>query len=139
MPEHVPVIEAIDVSRSFPAPDGSTCLALSRISLIVQPGEVVAVMGPSGSGKSTLLALLGGLDRPTSGVVRLFGTDLGHLTGRGRSQLLRRKCGFIPQGFALLPLATAAENVELPLTLDGGDSRDHRRRAEALLDRVGLT
>src|ERR1700749_127205 len=91
--------------------------ALRGVSLTAARGEVVAVTGPSGSGKSTLLYLLGGLDIPDDGQVRVTGVDLATLRRRLRARFRRRNCGFIVQGMALLPQATAAENVEVPLLL----------------------
>ena len=137
MPEPRVVVEAIDLSRSYASKDGRLP-ALDGASMTVAAGEVVAVMGPSGSGKSTLLALIGGLDVPDRGVVRLVGTDWQALSSGERPRFFRRTCGHIPQGLALLPQATAAENVEIQLLLDGGDVEDRGRRALAALDRVGL-
>ena len=132
-----PVIEASELTRSY-GPTEQARHALDRVSLTVAPGEVVAVMGPSGSGKSTLLFLLGGLDRPDRGVVRITGIDWETLHGSERARFLRRTCGFIVQGLALLPQATAAENVEVPLLLDGVEERDRTRRVTEALERVGL-
>jgi putative ABC transport system ATP-binding protein len=95
-------------------------------------------MGPSGSGKSTLLFLLGGLDVPDEGSVRVDGVDWSTLEGRARASFRRRTCGFIVQGQALLPQATAAENVEVPLLLDGADPVQRARAAAEALGRVGL-
>jgi putative ABC transport system ATP-binding protein len=136
-PETKPVIEASELSRTYGRP-GDPLRALDRVSLTVAPGEVVAIMGPSGSGKSTLLYLLGGLDVPDAGKVRLGGVDWQSLRGGDRARFLRRTCGFIVQGLALLPQATAAENVEVPLLLDGLDQRERGYRVAAALDRVGL-
>jgi putative ABC transport system ATP-binding protein len=136
--ETAPAVEAIDVSRTYGSA-GHGLRALDRVSLTISRGEVVAVMGPSGSGKSTLLFLLGGLDTPDGGVVRLNGVDWQTLSGRDRATFLRRTCGFIVQGLALLPQATSAENVEVPLLLDGVDQGERSRRVADALDRVGLT
>ncbi len=136
--EDAPVVEAIEVSRTYEQ-DGLGLRALDRASLTVSRAEVVAVMGPSGSGKSTLLFLLGGLDSPDSGVVRLTGVDWQTLDGSDRARFLRRTCGFIVQGLALLPQATSAENVEVPLLLDGVEQGERQRRVAEVLDRVGLT
>jgi putative ABC transport system ATP-binding protein len=95
-------------------------------------------MGPSGSGKSTLLNLLAGLDLPDAGVVRLTGVDWQTLHGTARARFRRRNCGFIVQGMALLPQATAAENVEVPLLLDGVEAGERGRRVADALERVGL-
>ncbi len=112
--------------------------ALDGVDLRVESGRFVAVMGPSGSGKSTLLHLLGGLDSPTSGSVRVDGQDLSALSDDDLTLLRRRRIGFIFQFFNLLPVLTAAENVALPLLVDGLGEAEARRRAVAALDRVGV-
>ena len=112
--------------------------ALIDVSLEVAPGELVAVMGPSGSGKSTLLNVAGGLDRPTDGRVLIGGEDLTTLSPKGLAQLRRRKVGFVFQDYNLIPSLTAAENVSLPLELDGLPARKARRHAKATLDVMGL-
>ncbi|NJC14116.1 putative ABC transport system ATP-binding protein [Micromonospora profundi] len=112
--------------------------ALRGVSLVVRPGELVAVMGPSGSGKSTLLALAGGLDRPTQGDVRVEGQRLGALDPRGLAQLRRRRIGYIFQQLNLLGSLSALENVALPLELDGVGGRKARTAALAALAEVGL-
>ncbi|MFF4879078.1 ABC transporter ATP-binding protein [Micromonospora sp. NPDC000668] len=112
--------------------------ALRGVSLVVRPGELVAVMGPSGSGKSTLLALAGGLDRPTRGEVRVEGQPLGALDRRGLAQLRRRRIGYIFQQLNLLGSLSAMENVALPLELDGAGGRRARAAALAALAEVGL-
>jgi putative ABC transport system ATP-binding protein len=136
MPDE-PAIEALGLTRTYRA-GGRPVSGLQRVSLSVARGEVVAVMGPSGSGKSTLLFLLGGLDRPDEGTVRVTGVDWATLAGRARASFRRRACGFIVQGQALLPQATAAENVEVPLLLDGVGARERSTAVAAALDRVGL-
>ncbi|WP_110208124.1 ABC transporter ATP-binding protein [Nocardioides daejeonensis] len=112
--------------------------ALRAASLSVARGELVAVMGPSGSGKSTLLTLAGGLDRPTEGTVRVDGVDLRSLTRSGLAEVRRTKVGYVFQGFNLIPSLTAAENVALPLELDGLGGRESRRLAQEALAEVGL-
>jgi ABC-type lipoprotein export system ATPase subunit len=112
--------------------------SLDGVSLTVPAGEVAAIVGPSGSGKTTLLHLLGGLDRPDAGWVRIMGVDWSDLGGEGRARLRRRTCGFVLQGFALLPQATAAENVEVPLLLDGVEPEARQQRVAQALERVGL-
>ena len=117
---------------------GHEVRGVDSVSLAAARGEVVAVTGPSGSGKSTLLFLLGGLDTPDEGHVRVAGVDWAMLRGRARARFRRRTCGFIVQGLALLPQATAAENVEVPLLLDGIEPAARDRRVAGALERVGL-
>jgi len=113
-------------------------VSLSDVSLTVAPGELLAVMGPSGSGKSTLLALAGGIDRPTSGAVLIDGTDLATLTVAQRAALRRHGIGYVFQQYNLIDGLTAAENVALPLELDGVGRRAATAAAIAALDTVGL-
>jgi putative ABC transport system ATP-binding protein len=112
--------------------------ALRGVSLQVEPGELVAVMGPSGSGKSTLLHLAGGLDTPTSGQVLVEGTDLSTLSRSRLAQVRRRSVGYVFQDFNLVPALTAVENVALPRELDGDSSRVARRAAERALEEVAM-
>jgi putative ABC transport system ATP-binding protein len=118
--------------------DGQLFYALNQIDLQVQRGERVAIMGPSGSGKSTMLNLICGLDVPTSGRVCVEGTDLSQLSDDQRTRLRREKVGMIFQSFNLLPTLSAMENVSLPLRLRGQSRREAEKRAQALLERVGL-
>jgi putative ABC transport system ATP-binding protein len=138
MPTEVPAVEAVDVARIHVG-NGTPVTALEEISLTVACGEVVAVVGPSGSGKSTLLFLLGGLDEPTEGSVRVVGTDWQTLDGSERARFRRSHCGFVVQGMGLLPQATAAENVEVPLVLEGIGLDERTARVSRLLERVGLS
>jgi len=115
-----------------------TVHALEGVDFRVAPGEFVAIMGPSGSGKSTLLHLLGGLESPTSGDVYLKGQPLSSLSDDQITRLRRRKVGFIFQFYNLLPTLTAAENVALPLMIDGQPPARHRQRIADLLQLVGL-
>lgn len=133
-----PAVTALDVSRTY-AGGGQPIRSLEGVSLRVEHGEVVAVTGPSGSGKSTLLYVLGGLDVPDAGLVCVNGVDWQTLQGEERARFRRRTCGFIVQGLALLPQATAEENVEVPLLLDDVAAADRGRRATEALERVGLT
>ena len=112
--------------------------ALAGVDLTVEPGELVAVMGPSGSGKSTLLNIAGGLDRPTSGEVSVEGHRLGDLSRSALAALRRRHVGYVFQDLNLVPSLTAAENVALPLELDGVGLRRARRAAMAALAEVDL-
>jgi putative ABC transport system ATP-binding protein len=128
------VIELTGVSKSY----GRAVHAVSEISLQIGAGERVAVMGPSGSGKSTLLNLICGLDEATSGSVRVDGKELSELSDNARTRLRREKIGMIFQTFNLLPTLTALENVAFPLRLQGLAKREAERRADAMLERVGL-
>jgi putative ABC transport system ATP-binding protein len=112
--------------------------ALAGLDLSIPRGEFLAVMGPSGSGKTTLLNCLSGLDDVDGGTVLVEGEDIHALSDAKRSRHRAEKMGFIFQSFNLIPVFTAAENVELPLLLAGASPRDARRSAEATLERVGL-
>jgi putative ABC transport system ATP-binding protein len=116
-------------------------VALQGLDLVVEPRELIAVVGASGSGKSTLQNILGGVDTPTAGRVEVAGTDLGFLTEQQRTAYRRKVVGFVWQQTArnLLPYLTAAENVELPMTLDGAGRRERDGRVRELLELVGLS
>src|SRR5947199_916827 len=111
-------------------------VALDAVDLELAEGEFLALVGPSGSGKSTLLHLAGGLDQPDSGQILLDGRDLAALSTGDRAQLRRRQVGFVFQFFHLIPTLTVAENVELPLLLDGARNTDGR--VSEVLERVAL-
>ena len=112
--------------------------ALQDVSLEVDPGMMVAVMGPSGSGKSTLLTIAGSLEEPTSGHVVVAGQDLATMSRNGKARLRRQSVGYVFQDFNLLPGLTAAENVALPLELDGISARKSRDAGMRALDALGL-
>ncbi|MCS6800928.1 MAG: ABC transporter ATP-binding protein [Dehalococcoidia bacterium] len=132
-----PLVELNGVERHYLL-GGSTVGALRGVDLTIRRGELIALTGPSGSGKSTLLNLLGGLDRPTAGTVRVAGVDLGRASERELTQHRRRVVGFVFQSFNLLPRLRAVENVELPLVWSGVSPSERRQRAIALLERVRL-
>jgi putative ABC transport system ATP-binding protein len=113
-------------------------IALDSVDLEIGRGEMVSIVGPSGSGKSTLLNLIGGLDRPTSGVIRIDGQDVAKLSDDDLTRLRRDKIGFIFQFFNLLPSLTCLENVALPLHLKGLPRRDIDKRARELLEMTHL-
>ena len=132
-----PIVDAQRVSRVFSMPAGPVT-AVRDLSLQIGSGDHLAVRGPSGCGKSTLLHMLGCVDAPTSGTLLFDGRDVSGLSDRARSLLRLRHIGFVFQRFFLLPMLTAWENVELPLS-EAGVSRDERRqRTRDLLDYVGL-
>jgi putative ABC transport system ATP-binding protein len=131
------ILQLVDVTRVHGHGE-AVVHALRGVTLTVDEGELVAVMGPSGSGKSTLLTLAGGLDTPTSGDVIVEGEVISGLDQRRRAVLRRRKIGYVFQDFNLIPALTAAENVSLPRELDGLGVRAAHREALAALDEVGL-
>jgi lipoprotein-releasing system ATP-binding protein len=141
MKETPPVVELINVSKSYASPSGPAPVrVLEDVSLTVAQGESIAITGPSGSGKSTLLNMMGALDSPSSGVVRLAGTELDGLSDEKLADLRNREIGFVFQMHHLLPQCTVMENVLVP-TLPHSPWRGDREaveRAHTLLDRVGL-
>jgi putative ABC transport system ATP-binding protein len=130
------VVSANDVTRRYGEGEAAVD-ALRGVSLDVESGELVAVMGPSGSGKSTLMHLLAALDKPTSGTITIAGQDVGSLSDAEVTKLRRRHIGFVFQFFNLLPMLSAEENIALPLSIAG--EKPDREFFEGLLDRVGLT
>ncbi len=131
------MVETRELSRDYPMP-GGTVHAVSDVSVRVGRGQLVALRGRSGSGKTTFLSLVGGLDRPTRGSVSVDGLVVSDLP---ESQLIgfrRRKIGFIFQAFGLMPILSAAENVEVPLRLVRTEPRERDRRIHELLEMVGL-
>jgi putative ABC transport system ATP-binding protein len=119
--------------------EGTTAVhALDEIDLSLDEGQLVAVMGPSGSGKSTLLTIAGSLEEPTSGEVAIAGASLRAMSRNDKARLRRRTIGYVFQDFNLLPGLTAAENVALPLELDGISARKARQAGLAALERLGL-
>jgi putative ABC transport system ATP-binding protein len=131
------ILETSDLHKDYQMGE-VTVNALRGVNFVVEPGEFIAIMGPSGSGKSTLLHLLGGLDAPTDGEVTLAGKPLAHLSDDQLTVIRRRQVGFIFQFFNLLPTLTAAENVALPLLIDGRRIEDYQDRIIEMLALVGL-
>jgi putative ABC transport system ATP-binding protein len=126
-----------NVSRRFPM-DHQFVSALEDVTLSLDAGEFVAAAGPSGSGKSTLLNLIGCIDQPTSGSIRIDGVETRRLGSAKLSELRRRKIGFVFQSFNLIPVFTAFENVEYPLLLQRVAARERRARTLEALESVGL-
>jgi len=132
------LLELAHLSKSYASPCGGPAAEVLRdVSLQIDAGQAVSIIGPSGSGKSTLLNMMGALDRPTTGTVRLDGRDLGGLREKELAAVRNRQIGFVFQLHHLLPQCTVLENVLVP-TLTGRTSAADRNRAERLLSRVGL-
>lgn len=135
--DDAPVVELSDVTKVYPMPAGDV-YALNHINFSVKKGEFVAIMGPSGSGKSTLMNMIGCLDVPTSGVIKINGKSTTEMTDDELTLHRRDNIGFIFQKFNLISLLTAYENVEYPLILKYGTG-DHSERVTKLLEMVGFT
>jgi putative ABC transport system ATP-binding protein len=132
-----PVVEAQGLGRDYTL-SSHTVSAVSNVNLTVEPGTLVAIHGRSGSGKTTLLNLIGGLDQPTSGKIWLDGTDLTTASDTELVEFRRHKIGFIFQAFGLIPILTAAENVQFPMRLTRVAVADREERGRVLLEMVGL-
>ncbi|MEU7002842.1 ABC transporter ATP-binding protein [Nonomuraea sp. NPDC046570] len=132
-----PALQVVDLTRSYQL-DGVTVDALRGVSLRIDPGEFVAIIGPSGSGKSTLMHLLGCLDRPTSGALRVNGVEMARLSDTQLAELRNETIGFVFQSFHLLGRTSALDNVALPLVYRGVGRAERRARARAALESVGL-
>lgn len=132
-----PIINATDLHKSYNMGEVDV-EALRGVDFVVEPGEFVAIMGPSGSGKSTLLHILGGLDDSSEGEVTLAGQVLTQMEDNELTLLRRRQVGFVFQFFNLLPTLSAAENVALPLLLEGARTRDTEAKVSEMLALVGL-
>ena len=131
------IVEARNISRIFPMPAGPVT-AVADVSLEILPGDHIAIRGPSGCGKSTLLHMLGCVEAPTAGTLLFRGDDVTQLSDRQRSLLRLRQIGFVFQRFFLLPMLTAAENIELPQSEANVPKAERRQRTHELLEYVGL-
>jgi putative ABC transport system ATP-binding protein len=133
-----PIVVLAAAERDYVTPT-HTVQALRQIDLEVEHGQLVAVRGRSGSGKTTMLNLMGGLDHPTAGRVEVAGIDITHLPESELVEIRREHVGYVFQSFGLVPILTAAENVEIPLRLVGADPAERAERSRILLELVGLT
>ena len=131
------LIALAEVSKIYPMA-GETIRALDAVSICIDEGEYVTIVGPSGSGKSTMMNVIGCLDTPSSGRYALSGTDVSHMTENDLADVRNRRIGFVFQSFHLLPRLTAYENVELPLVYRGDPAKVRRDKVERRLDDVGL-
>lgn len=136
-PRLAPLVELEGVVREYSV-GAATVRALRGVTLTIDPGEVVCLIGPSGSGKSTLLHVIGCLDQPTAGSIRILGQRVDDLSDARLSSLRRDGIGFVFQSFSLIPVLTAFENVEYPMLLAGKPSSVRRRMVQVLLEEVGL-
>ena len=133
-----PIMRTENLGRAFPM-GRETVHALRDVDIQIERGAFLAILGPSGSGKSTLLYLLGGLDRPTEGAIRVNGEDLRSMDENSLARYRRSHIGFVFQSFNLLATMTAVENVAFPMRFARVSARNRQNRALALLDRVGLS
>jgi putative ABC transport system ATP-binding protein len=131
------LLRATDLGRTY-ATGPAEVEAIKSLSLVVDPGSFVVIRGRSGSGKTTLLNMLGGLDRPTTGTVQIDGREVTEMDEATLAETRRTKVGFIFQAFGLIPILTAAENVEIPLRLVKAGTTERRERSRELLGLVGL-
>jgi len=136
-PKLEPIIEAVDVCKNFQLGDVEVEV-LKNIHLSIENGEFVSLMGPSGSGKSTLLYLLGGLDKPSSGTVKVKSRQLSDMDDKDASQFRRQEMGFIFQFYNLVPNLNIQDNIMLPVLLDGKSIGRYRGRMDEILETVGL-
>jgi putative ABC transport system ATP-binding protein len=133
-----PAVETVNLWKSFQLGEVEVEV-LKDITIAIARGEFVSVMGPSGSGKSTLLYLIGGLDKPTSGSIRINGKELAKMQDEEESLLRRRDLGFVFQFYNLIPNLTVAENIMLPVLLDGKNLKRDEGKMEQILEDVGLS
>jgi putative ABC transport system ATP-binding protein len=138
MSTNEPLIRVRQVTKTFPG-NGEPVTPLDKLDLEIGRGEFVALMGPSGSGKTTLMHLLAGIDRPTSGSVRVGDTEVGELGARALARWRNRHVGFVFQQYNLVPVLTARENVELPLLLTRLGHAERARKVQVALEAVGLS
>jgi putative ABC transport system ATP-binding protein len=131
------LLEAQEITKTYRLGD-LALNALNKVSLVIEKGEFLAIMGPSGSGKSTFMNILGCLDKPTSGRYMLEGVDVANMNRDELATIRNKKIGFVFQGFNLLSRTPAIENVELPMLYEGFSAKERRQKAAAALKTVGL-
>ncbi|MGG7177763.1 ABC transporter ATP-binding protein [Clostridium paraputrificum] len=131
------IIEVKNLDKSFKV-GKETTRVLKNIDFTVEKGEFISIMGPSGGGKSTLLYLLGGLDKPTSGMVSINGKDLSTIKTKEMSRMRRCEMGFVFQFYNLVPNLTVEDNIMLPLILDGKKIKDYEKKLSEILDIIGM-
>ena len=132
------IIETVDLNKTFKLGDLDVEV-LKDINVGIGKGEFVSIMGPSGSGKSTLLYLIGGLDKPTSGSIKISGKELSGMNDKEQSIMRRRDIGFVFQFYNLIPNLNVEENIMLPILLDGKKMKEYRNKLDEILDIVGLS
>ena len=133
------IIETNDLCKYYNQGKHNEVKAIEKVNIKIRKGDFIAIVGPSGSGKSTLLHMIGLLDRPSCGKIFFNNQDVSELSDNEMAKIRRENIGFVFQQFNLIPLLTALENVELPMTLNGGTQGENsRKRAESLLKKVGL-
>ena len=133
------MIQTIDLHKIYNITEGIEVRALNGVSMEVKKGEFVSVMGPSGSGKTTLLNMIGALDNPSSGVVKINGINIAKMNDRERTNLRLKEIGFIFQFYNLVPVLTAYENVDLPMIFAGKSKYERERNVNRFIDLVGLS
>jgi len=134
-----PLIKLVDVTKSYPIDDGRSYQAIRGISLVIQKGELVSIMGPSGSGKSTLMHILGALDTTSTGKYTFKGKDIGSYSPDELAKIRNKEIGFIFQFFNLLPRTTVFKNVERPMIYGGVPKEERTVRVMKALELVGIT
>ena len=132
------IIESIGLNKAYTMGNVEVEV-LKDINITIKTGEFVSIMGPSGSGKSTLLYLIGGLDKPSSGAIRIKGREMSQLKDEEESRLRRQEIGFIFQFYNLIPNLNVEENILLPILLDGKNLKDYKKELDIILDIVGLS
>lgn len=138
MPNNAPIINLKDVTKRYPLANGEFYQALNGVTLIVESGEFVAIMGPSGSGKSTTMHIIGALDTPTTGTYHFKGKDISDYTEDQLAEIRNREIGFVFQSFNLLPRTTVLKNVERPMIYGKIPEKERRKRALEALELVGI-